>query len=120
MNRLVIASEFSPITGGRTPDEGEFSGQIFRDEVLVPKYIECLDKNERLEIVFDNCYGIGTSFLEEAFGGLVRKYKYTDVLDHIKLTANDDETILINVPKYIKAAENALKDKKNNLKRQLV
>ena len=118
MNKLVIASEFSPITGGRTPKEGDFSGELFRDEILAPKYKECLNNGERLEIVFDNCYGIGTSFLEEAFGGLVRKYQYTDVLKHIELIANDDETILVNVPKYIKAAENALEDKKNKLPRQ--
>lgn len=55
MGRLVIASEFSPITGGRTPEEGEFSGEFFRDEVLAPKYRECLDKGELVEIVFDNC-----------------------------------------------------------------
>lgn len=120
MNRLVIASEFSPITGGRTPEEGDFSGELFRDEVLAPKYRECLNKGGCLEIVFDNCYGIGTSFLEEAFGGLVRKYGYVDVLKHIKLIANDDETILVNVPKYIKAAEHTLKNKKSSLKRQIV
>ena len=41
MNKLVIASEFSPITGGRTPKEGDFSGELFRDEILAPKYKEC-------------------------------------------------------------------------------
>lgn len=120
MNKLIIASEFSPITGGRTPEEGDFSGELFRDEVLAPKYRECLENGECLEIVFDDCYGIGTSFLEEAFGGLVRKYKYMDVLKHIRLVANDDETILVNVPKYIKAAEDTLKSKKSSLKRRVV
>lgn len=110
MGRLVIASEFSPITGGRTPEEGDFSGELFRDKVLAHKYRESLEKGERLEIVFDNCYGIGTSFLEESFGGLVRKYKYTNILEHIGLIANDDEMILGCVPEYIKAAESELKD----------
>lgn len=108
MGKLFIASEFSPITGGRTSAEGDFSGELFRDEVLVPKYREYLDKGECLKIVFDNCYGIGVAFLEEAFGGLVGKCRYTNVLEQIDLIANDDETILVNVPKYIKAAENVL------------
>lgn len=105
MRKLIIASEFSDTPGGRTPNEGEFSGEEFRDNVLEPAYKKSFASNEILSIDFDGCYGFGTSFLEEAFGGLVRKYKYKDVLSHIELIANDDETILVNVPKYIKAEE---------------
>lgn len=40
------------MTGDRRSEEGDFSGELFRDEVLVPKYKECLNKDECLEIVF--------------------------------------------------------------------
>jgi hypothetical protein len=109
MRKLIVASDFSDTPGGRTPKEGEFSGEEFRDNVLEPAYRECLVSNEVLTVDFDGCYGFGTSFLEEAFGGLVRKYKYMDVLSHLELIANDDETILINVPKYIKTEEQKIK-----------
>lgn len=109
MKKLKICEVFTDTPGGRTPEEGEFSGAEFRDEILRPLYNECLNRKEILQIDFDGCYGFGTSFLEEAFGGLVRKYKYKNVLDNIKLISNDDETILINVPKYIKVEERKLR-----------
>ena len=109
MSKLVIATDFSPITGGRTPQEGDFSGELFRDTILLSAYNEALAKKEILEIDFDGCYGIGTSFLEEAFGGLVRVHKCIGVLDNIILVANDDETIPSNVIKYVRDAEDKLK-----------
>jgi len=109
MGKLIIATDFSDTPGGRTPKEGEYSGEEFRDNVLEPAYRTCLENNEILTIDFDGCYGFGTSFLEESFGGLVREYKYKDVISHINLISNDDETILINVPKYIKTEEKKIK-----------
>lgn len=105
MGKLVIATAFSETPGGRTPKEGEFSGEEFRDNILEPAYKESVTNNEKLTIDFDGCYGFGTSFLEEAFGGLVRKYRYLGVMNNLILISNDDETILVNVPKYIKAEE---------------
>lgn len=105
MRELKISVAFSDSPGGRTREEGENSGQEFRDTVLEPIYRECLENGETLCIDFDDSFGFGTSFLEEAFGGLVREYGYKDVWSHLKLIANDDETIHENVPKYIKAAE---------------
>lgn len=112
MAKIVIVNDFSAITGGRTRTEGEYSGEEFRDNVLMPRYKESLEKNEILEIDFDGCYGIGTSFLEEAFGGLVRQYGYKDVWNNIKLVSNDDDTIKENVRNYIKAAEEKMGYKK--------
>lgn len=104
MGRLVIASDFSLITGGRLIKEGDFSGELFRDKVLEPKYRECMEHGEKLEIIFDGCYGIGSGFLDEAFGGMVRKYGYLDLLDHIILIAEEDKTIPAQIFRYVKAA----------------
>lgn len=104
MGRLVIASDFSAITGGRLIIEGDFSGELFRDRVLEPKYRECMEHGEKLEIIFDGCYGIGAGFLEEAFAGMVRKYGYLDLLDHIILIAKEDKTIPDQIFRYVKAA----------------
>ena len=109
MRKIVIATDFSETPGGRTPKEGEFSGAEFRNSILEPAYKACIENNENLTIDFDHCYGIGTSFLEEAFGGLVREYKYKNILDNIILVANDDETILEKVSKYIRTEEGKLK-----------
>ena len=105
MIRIKISTDFSEIPSGRSAVEGEHSGEEFRDTLLVLKYEEAEQKDDILEIDFDDCYGFGTSFLEEAFGGLVRKYHKHGVLNRIRIIANDDETIPDNIEKYVIAAE---------------
>ena len=66
---IVIAEVFSPYPAGRYPDDGKFDGTTFRQNHLVP----ALRQFERVEVVFDGVAGFGSSFLEEAFGGLIRE-----------------------------------------------
>lgn len=69
MITIRVAQDFSRHPAGRTKADGPFSGEHFRQKFLVP----ALRANERLLIVLDGARGYGSSFLEEAFGGLVRK-----------------------------------------------
>ena len=105
MVRISICKDFSETPGGRYIKEGRFSGEEFREQLLKDKYMEAEDNNTQLEIDFDGCYGIGTSFLEEAFGGLVRKYHIHGLLDKIVMISTEDETIPDNVYKYVTDAE---------------
>ena len=105
MIQINIAHDFSDTPGGRYINEGEYSGQQFRDEILLPKYKYAEQHDEKIEINFDGCWGFGTSFLEEAFGGLVRILKKKGILSRIILVSMEDETIPDNVIKYIKEAE---------------
>jgi STAS-like domain of unknown function (DUF4325) len=72
MNRLRIA-DYASSPGGRFIADGDFSGEWFRDQILVPALLAAKDKSEKLEVELDGTSGYGSSFLEEAFGGLVRK-----------------------------------------------
>lgn len=105
MIKIKISTEFSATPSGRTREEGEFSGEEFRDNLLIKKYKEAEEKNEILEIDFDDGYGFGTSFLEEAFGGMVRKYHIHGALERMRFISEEDETIPEYVEKYIKDAE---------------
>ncbi|MCY4303438.1 MAG: STAS-like domain-containing protein [Aestuariivita sp.] len=67
--RIVIATDFSPYPAGRFIDDGEFNGTTFRIDYLAP----ALREFDRVEVVFDGVAGFGSSFLEEAFGGLIRE-----------------------------------------------
>lgn len=69
MAKILIARDFSPYPAGRYLEDGEFNGTTFRQDYLVPalKNFECV------EVVFDGVTGFGSSFLEEAFGGLIRE-----------------------------------------------
>ena len=105
MASIVICKEFSDAPGGRYIKEGNYSGEAFRDDLLLPRFEEAKKKHEKLKINFDGCFGFGTSFLEEAFGGLVREYKKRNVLDIIEIISEEDETIPELICKYVKDAE---------------
>ena len=66
--RIIIAEEFSRYPAGRYLVDGDFNGEVFRKNHLVP----ALNDFDKVEVVFDGVAGFGSSFLEEAFGGLVR------------------------------------------------
>lgn len=68
---ISIANEFSPYPVGRYVTDGPNSGERFREEFLAP----ALKAGQSLVIDMDGVLGYGSSFLEEAFGGLVRVHK---------------------------------------------
>ncbi len=69
MKTISVGNDFSDTPMGRYPTDGGFSGERFREEVLVP----ALSSEDVVHVVIDDAEGYGSSFLEEAFGGLVRK-----------------------------------------------
>lgn len=68
-SRISVALDFSPSPAGRFRSDGPFPGEVFRDEIL----IEALNQHQVVTVDLDGTSGFGSSFLEEAFGGLVRK-----------------------------------------------
>lgn len=103
--KIKVSTDFSTTPGGRFICEGEYSGEKFRQDLLYPKYKEALEKNEKLIVDFDGCYGYATSFLEEAFGGLVRNRKEKGILEHIELISRDDVTIPKLIKEYVMKEE---------------
>ena len=75
MNRylLKVATDFSRTPGPRLVTEGPFSGEQFRTNVLWPAYKKAQSQGQILVVDLDGTAGYGTSFLEEAFGGLIRE-----------------------------------------------
>jgi hypothetical protein len=74
---IVISSEFSECPAGRNKKDGPRSGEHFREDYLVPKLRKAESAGVKLVIDLDNTEGIGSSFLDEAFGGLVREHGFT-------------------------------------------
>jgi hypothetical protein len=79
---IDVATDFSPTPGGRYISESLYSGEEFRQKVLEPK----IEQHQRLAIDLDGPEGFTTSFLEEAFGGLVRKFG-RDVVSMVRFIA---------------------------------
>lgn len=102
---INIATEFSRYPAGRFLTDGPFSGQKFRDEYLIPA-IENLSEGALIIINLDGTRGYGSSFLEEAFGGLFRKLK-TFTLEQFKKTIKlntSDPSIEEEIFEYITKA----------------
>lgn len=71
MSKILISKQFSKTPFGRYVSDGPHSAVRFRKEFLVPAFV---DIEEPIEVDFDGIsLAIGSSFLEEAFGGLIRK-----------------------------------------------
>lgn len=94
MIEINIAKDFSDSPGGRYKKQGEFSGELFRENYLKPKYIKAIESNEKLIVNFDGCYGFPSSFIDESFGGLARQLKKKDILDNMILISNDQPNLL--------------------------
>lgn len=70
MIHTVKVADFSITPFGRYPTDGKFSGQRFRREVLLPLF-----RNQNIDTIqvdFNGIIPVGSSFIDEAFAGLIR------------------------------------------------
>lgn len=100
---INVATDFSRFPAGRTEADGPFSGETFRNTVLAP----ALSEFPRVVINLDGARGYGSSFLEEAFGGLVRAGTFTKerLLDSVTIVSEDDPSLVRVIPQYIRDAK---------------
>jgi hypothetical protein len=101
---INLAKDFHRAPAGRFLDDGDYSGQRFREEYLVPAL---QDQNvDQVEIILDDLEGIGSSFWEEAFGGLIRESKigYDTILKKLSFQCQDDDTLKPLILGYINRA----------------
>jgi len=74
---INVAKDFSKTPFGRYQVDSPSSAEKFRDDLLIPALLN--NPSEQIIVDFSNVMvGLGSSFLEEAFGGLIRK----NVLSH--------------------------------------
>jgi hypothetical protein len=106
MITVNVAKNFTRFPAGRLKKHGETSGEAFRE-----KFLESgLSKNEDVMVELDGTIGYSSSFLEEAFGGLIRTSNISPdtVKKHLKLVS--DNTVLIDeIKEYIDDAINQRK-----------
>lgn len=82
----LVAEQFTDVPGGRYRRLGKFSGEAFRDDVVV----SLLRDNEKVTFYLDGTEGYPSSFLEECFGGLVRHgFEKKDLKKKLKFVAED-------------------------------
>jgi len=101
MYKISIAKDFSETPGARYKDDGPFSGEEFREIFLEPLF-ENPDDNKDIIVILDGVEGYATSFLDEAFGGIARKYGVKRCLKRFKFISKDVKLYVNEIISYIK------------------
>lgn len=107
---ISIANYYHIAPSGRYEIEGPYSGEIFRSKWLEPAF---KDKNiKRIIIDLNGLRGVGSSFWEEAFAGLMREPKISpeDIYNKLVFKCTDDITLEPEIRGYIE--KEALKHKR--------
>ena len=101
MKKVQIGKDYSDAPAGRYRTDGPFSGERFREDILIPE----LASNDVVEVDLSGVAGYGSSFLEEVFGGLVRIWNGTkvDLESKLRIVASDPrkECYRLRVEKYM-------------------
>lgn len=107
MQTVNVAKDFTRFPSGRFKKNGETSGEAFRERFLEIQ----IQQGQSIAIELDGTIGYGSSFLEEAFGGLVRTLKLTpdEIRKHLKLIS-EDPSLIEEINTYIDDAGRGIKD----------
>ncbi|SFF82230.1 protein of unknown function [Duganella sp. CF458] len=110
MKVINIAKEFSAYPVGRFYTDGPDSGERFREEFLAP----AMKDGGLVRVELGGTEGYGSSFLEEAFGGVVRKFNLSeaDVATRLELVADDDPVDQSYLTETLEYIANACRDNK--------
>lgn len=98
---LHVARQFSEYPFGRYPAHGPNNGQRFRDDFLAP----ALNSNEQVTVDLTGARGLAPSFLEEAFGGLIRiGFDIEDLRERLIIRSDLDNSLVTEAWGYIQDA----------------
>jgi len=94
----VRITDFCKYPGGRYAKDGKYSGEDFRENYLKPAF----EKAELVVVDLSGVPGFGSSFLEEAFGGLVRALdaEPKSVWDRLRLRVHPEDISTISDIRY--------------------
>jgi len=87
---ISLVNEFSRCPGGRFTDEGDFSGQDFRESILVP----ALSENDCIIVDMNGASLLAPSFLDESLGMLAKRLGPIEFPKRVKYVLTDDKTAL--------------------------
>ncbi|WP_422422107.1 STAS-like domain-containing protein [Pseudomonas sp. GZD-222] len=101
--KVINVTDFSEFPGPRYASLGPNSGEDFRKTVLIPNINQ---HQGDISVNLDGAFGYGSSFLDEAFGGLIR-----DGIDRIivlqicnNLISNEDPSLKLEITQWVKEA----------------
>lgn len=110
---INIANDFSDKPFGRYHKEknghlsdGKWTGDRFRDEILLKAFEN--NTTTKIKIYLDDVKrGFGSSFLEEAFGGLIRSGVPKKTIEKLLIIESNDQDYIDEIWEYIEEAAKA-------------
>jgi len=129
MIKYRVSQEFSPLPGGLFKSSGPGSAEAFRDDVMYPIYLQCCKYCQFATFIFDTVQSpdwmrsfeingvhplkksikepiYSDAWLNEAFGGFIRKYRELSLMRRIGVYCSEDDTFYPRVRKFV---DNAIK-----------
>lgn len=96
---MKFTEVFTDMPIGRYRKDGDHSGEVFREDFLIP----ALEKNPKVILDLDGAYGFGSSFLDEAFAGIIRNKTYTldELQEKLEIVCTDDPETIKQIQKYL-------------------
>lgn len=99
---LSVARSFTQYPYGVKRSDGPFSGEVFREDILLPT----LDQlNIKVVVNLDGTYGYSSSWLKEAFGPLTRRFSINELRSKLEITSLEDYSLVYEVWGYIDPRE---------------
>ncbi|CAH8199733.1 STAS-like domain-containing protein [Vibrio aestuarianus] len=102
----LYIKDFTKFPGARYRNLGPSSGEEYRDDILLPAIAE---HGSDVIVNLDGAFGYGSSFLEEIFGGCIRKNIDASVMRTIvkNIVSNDDPDLIDEIKEYVEDAISA-------------
>ena len=87
---IIIARDFTTTPGARYRKDGDFSGEQFLDEWLLPKFEKAVSEDYILLIDLDKVWGYPSSFVSGSFGKLSVTKGSSIVLKHLRFKSEEN------------------------------
>lgn len=101
INEINVIKDFSKKPYGRSPEkvmkgEENGTGLVFRETLLTPRLREAISEKNILRVILTGYNRYGRSFLDEAFGGLIRDdgFTYEQLKDFLDIEHKDVQSIV--------------------------
>lgn len=104
---IVVVDEFSSRPYGRYAKDGDYNGSKFRDRILLP----ALKDSDHVTVDLTGYNLYGRSFIDEAFGGLVREggYSLSQLKERLSIVHRDVPPVVALAWSRISAASKSTK-----------
>lgn len=88
---MIQFAEFSQFPGGGLREQGNKSGQEFREDILAPALRDAVRNDGTVTVDLDGTMGLSTSFSREAFGGLIAHEGFTveQLMRHLVIAGSE-------------------------------